>query len=184
MSAKQFNVDDCKEEILWNKSFLLQTTKHWNTAVVLCSYKRLEYWEVKELAKIFANKLDHHFGQVKKGNAYNVSQRLEKLQMLEYGEEVRGWHVNALINRPSHIDEDAFFDEIRSIWIKLQKRSSGKRHFNKKIKLVWCEKAKEYFHRYSVKQRAKTIRMTPHADTVNDLIVTSTFTIHEKTINS
>ena len=67
---------DLIEEQLWNEQYLFPVTNGWNTSVVLCCYKPTDFDPLKKLARLFANKVDHKFGCLKKGKALHISQRI------------------------------------------------------------------------------------------------------------
>jgi hypothetical protein len=176
---------DLIEEKLWNEQYLFPVTKKWNTSVVLCCYERTEFDPLKKLARIFANKVDNQFSCLKKGKAYNISQRIEKLQMLEYGEDKRGWHFNTFLNCPKHIDQLEFIDGMRDIWLNTILNPWQVKCIGEDTDLFWAEEAIGGFYKYCVKKRAeqasiqrpdKVIGLTKSP---NDLLVTQTLTIHE-----
>jgi hypothetical protein len=176
---------DLIEEKLWNEQYLFPVTKKWNTSVVLCCYERTQFDPLKKLARLFANKVDHQFGCLKKGKARHISQRIEKLQMLEYGEDKRGWHFNTFLNCPKHIDQFEFMGGMREIWLNIILKPWQVRCAREYSDLFWAEEAIDGFYKYCVKKRAEQASIPRFnqiigiTKTPNDLIPTETLTIHE-----
>ncbi len=184
------NVTYNYEEKLWNEKYLFPITKNWNTAIVLCCYKPLYKEQVKKLAQIFANKVDHKYLKPKKGKAYNINQRFEKLQMLEYGPEKRGWHINMFLNCPESIDQSKLINGMRDIWLNLIVKPWQVEFIKKDPEWFFAEKAGNGFYKYCVKKRSQEAAIqrpdliSGQTSTPNDLLITSTLTIHESNINS
>jgi len=168
-----------QSEQLWN-NWLQQAVASWEVGVVLCSYKKLSKDDMQKLACIWANEVDNYFGNVMRGKKYCIEQRIEKVQMLEYANDKRGWHVNALINKPEHIDADLFRTKLGEIWHKLNARKWQIAMLNKlnSTDLFWCEDVQAGFKRYALKQRTKTASEHAEIDTAEDTIITRTLTIH------
>lgn len=181
---------DLAEEQLWNNEYLFPCTKNWNTAVVLCFFKPVEFDFAKKMAGVFANKVDHMFGTLKKGKAQRIEQRIEKLQMLEYGEDKRGWHCNTFLNRPDRIDHDEFIECMEDLWLGTILKPWQVEFAKENSDLFWGEPAKNGYYKYCVKKRAEQAAI-PRNETViglsktpNDLLIDKTLTIHESNINS
>lgn len=181
---------DYFEEKLWNEHYLYPATELWNTSVVLCCYTRTDFDPVKKLARIFANKVDKQFGSVKKGKTYDISQRIEKLQMLEFGEKRRGWHINVFLNCPKNIDQLEFFDCMHDIWLNTILEPWQIERIGRDSDLFWAGQTAGGFHKYGIKKRAEQASI-PRPDQIigltksaNDLLVQETLTIHESNPNS
>lgn len=178
------------EEKLWNEEWIFPTIRSWKTGIVLCSNQRLEEEVMRKLARVFANKVDKAFGSVKKGKAYDISQRIEKIQMLEYGDRSRGWHVNVLLSKPAHIKEFDFIFGMGKIWRETLPFDCQPKTSSRSSEIYWAEDLRGKFYRYAVKQRSrqaenyKDNRVFGLSKSPNDFIVTETLTFHEKTINS
>lgn len=168
-----------QSEQLWN-TWLQEATTDWGVGVVLCSYRRLSKDDMQKLACVWANKVDSYFGNVKRGNKYSIEQRIEKVQMLEYGEDKRGWHVNVLLNKPEHIDAEEFRTKLSKIWCELNgnRWQIGMLAEFSGTDLFWCEDVQTGFKKYALKQRTKTASEHAEIDTAQDTIITQTLTIH------
>ena len=190
MLVKTQYQSDLAEEQLWNEEYLFPVTDNWDTAVVLCFYDWTDFDPAKKLARVFANRIDLQFGSVKKGRAYSISQRIEKLQMLEFGEDRRGWHINVFLNCPKTIDQHELMEGMRDIWLNTILHPWQAKSIGKDTDLFWAEPSKGGFQKYCVKKRAEQASI-PRSDlivgqtkTANDLLVTETLTIHESNISS
>lgn len=173
-----FYNDNYRDEQLFN-DYIQQSISHWQVGVVLCSYKKLSKTEMQTLACKWANKIDDQFGCVKRGKSYDISQRVEKVLMLEYAEDKRGWHVNAVLNKPTDVSGQDFEDALRDIWFNAIAHSWQADMLQADIKLYWSETDIDGFRHYAFKKRTQLAMSRPEIGTANDAIITSTLTIHK-----
>ena len=109
--------------------------------------------------------------------------RIEKLLMLEFGEDKRGWHVNAILNRPENIEEQAFFNEMQMLWYQTifndwQASSGELLDRASKTKMFWSESVADGFHSYAIKKRTETAQVRREVDEPNDLLILEASNIH------
>lgn len=167
-----------RDEQLLN-SYIQQLIRHWRVGVVLCSYKKLTKPELEKLARKWACKVDDKFGCVKRGKSYDISQRVEKVLMLEYAEEKRGWHVNAVLNTPIDVSDEDFETELKKLWFDLIVNSWQAKILATDTKLFWSATNIKGFRHYAFKKRTQLANERFELDTANDAIITSTLTIHK-----
>ena len=159
--------------------YIQQSIRHWRIGVVLCSYKKLPKSEMQALACKWAGKIDDQFGSVKRGKKYNISQRIEKVLMLEYAENKRGWHVNAVLNKPTGVSDQDFEAELKKLWFNVIANSWQADMLSADIKLFWSATDIDGFRHYAFKKRTLLSNERIEIDTANDAIITSTLTIHQ-----
>lgn len=158
--------------------YIQQSIRHWRVGVVLCSYKKLSKSEMQKLACKWAGKIDDEFGCVKRGKKHDISQRIEKVLMLEYAEDKRGWHVNAVLNKPTGVSDLDFEAELRNIWFGVIANSWQADMLKADIKLFWSATDIDGFRHYAFKKRTQLANERFEIDTANDAIITSALTIH------
>ena len=174
--------NDLKDEQLLN-TYIQKAIRHWQTGVVLCSYKKLSKSEMQKLACKWAGKVDDEYGSVKRGKRYEISQRVEKVLMLEYADAKRGWHVNVVLNTPEGTSDQDFVAELKKIWFDVVLNSWQSDLLSTDIKLFWAETDIDGFRYYAFKKRTQLASERAEIDSANDAIITSTLTIHKSDNN-
>lgn len=171
-----------EEEQLWNEEFLLPAVEGWQVGAVLCTYERLEFYQAKHLAQMWALRVDKVFGNVKRGKSYDISQRIEKVLMMEFAEDKRGWHINAIINKPESVNTNEFCKKLRTLWIEILNKQGPFEVTRDETmdRLAWVDgKVEAGWKIYAIKERTKTAKERHEVDTSNDLLVKSALTIHK-----
>ncbi|NQV70772.1 MAG: hypothetical protein HQ498_12170, partial [Pseudohongiella sp.] len=152
--TKNFLSSQYRDEQQLNE-YIQQSIRNWRVGVVLCSYKKLSKPEMQALACKWAGKIDDRYGCVKRGKKYNISQRIEKVLMLEYTENKRGWHVNAVLNKPTGVSDQDFEDALRDIWFNVIAHSWQADMLQADIKLFWSATDIDGFRHYAFKKRTQ-----------------------------
>lgn len=189
------------EEQLWNDEYLQPVMKTWDVGVILCVYKPESSDVVRRLISLWGNKVDKHFGNVKRGKRYSLKQRVEKIPSLDYGKEKRGWHANVVLRKPKYVSYEIFLQKLRTLWletlsirynrdfsanlieIQLEKIivKDGKLVKDtevKKVKLAWAEIVGDGFKNYATRKRTQTAELMREIDSPNDLIVHEALVTH------
>lgn len=175
---KQLYDDSLRDEHQLNE-YIQQSIRHWRVGVVLCSYKKLTKTEMQALVCKWACKVDDKFGCVKRGKSYDISQRVEKVLMLEHAEKMRGWHVNAVLNTPIDVSDEDFETELKRLWFEVIANSWQASMLSADIELFWSATNITGFRHYAFKKRTQLANERYELDTANDAIITSTLTIHK-----
>lgn len=159
--------------------WLHKVTADWEIGAVLCSFRKADKSEMQKLATKWAHEVDNKFGSVKRGKNHNISQHIEKVQMLEFGTHKRGWHVNCLLNKPTDVGTESFIGALKAIWLDVLVNSWQADLLSEDNELFWCEEIEDGFRKYALKERGKMASTLASVDTANDVIIDSTLTIHQ-----
>lgn len=189
------------EEQLMNEELLQPAMETWDIGAVLCLYKPESPDVVRRLVSLWGNKLDKHFGNIKRGKRYSIEQRIGKVPSLDFGKEKRGWHANVVLSKPKHVSYEAFILKVKLLWLEVLS-IRYKRKFTENVvqfelkrtiveddrvvidkelqrtELAWAERIAKGFKLYATRKRTVTAEQMCGIETANDLIVHEALVTH------